>query len=121
MHDAILLTGLATTGRHGVFEHERREGQRFSADLVLHLDLAEAAGSDDLSDTIDYGAVADAVVAILGGPPFDLIEAVAGAIADRVLGGWPAVHAVEVTVHKPDAPIGHDIDDVAVRIRRGRD
>lgn len=121
MHDAILLTGLTTTGRHGVFEHERREGQRFSADLVLHVDLSEATRSDDLSETIDYGAVADAVVGVLAGPPFDLIEAVAGAIADLVLGGWPAVQAVEVTVHKPDAPIGHDVDDIAVRIRRGRD
>ena len=107
MHDAILLTGLTTTGRHGVFEHERREGQRFSADLVLHVDLSEATRSDDLSETIDYGAVADLI----------------GARSDELafLGGWPEVQAVEVTVHKPDAPIGHDVDDIAIRIRRGRD
>ena len=120
MSDAIVLTGIAATGHHGVFEHERVTGQRFLADLTLHLDLSVAGSTDDLSTTVDYGAIADAVVEILAGPPFALIEAVAESIAAKVLADWGAVDAIEVTVHKPEAPIAQEFTDVAVRIRRGR-
>lgn len=120
MSDAIVITGLSAIGRHGVFAHERRDGQRFVVDLILQVDLAEAARTDALEATVDYGAVADVVVAVLTGPPFDLIEAVAEEIASRVLADWAIVHSVDVTVHKPDAPLGHEVEDVAVRIRRGR-
>ncbi len=120
MSDAIVLTGIAATGHHGVFEHERVSGQRFLADLTLELDLSKAGATDDLEATVDYGAIADRVVEVLAGPPFALIEAVAEAIAARVLDGWASVEAVEVTVHKPHAPIAQEFGDVAVRIRRER-
>ncbi|UCG40903.1 MAG: dihydroneopterin aldolase [Acidimicrobiia bacterium] len=120
MSDAIVLTGIAAAGRHGVFDHERATGQRFLADLTLEINLSAAGRTDDLDETVDYGAIADAVVEVLAGPPFALIEAVAEAIAARVLEDWPQVDAVEVTVHKPDAPISQEFADVAVRIRRSR-
>ncbi len=117
MADRITLTGLAVPGRHGVFEHERRDGQLFLVDLVLWLDLTSAAATDDLTRTVHYGELAQLAAGIIGGPPRDLIETVAAEIADAVMRTY-AVHAVEVTVHKPDAPIPLQFDDVAVTIRR---
>ncbi len=117
--DEIVLTGLRVFGRHGVFAHERRNGQEFVVDLALTLSLDAAAASDDLADTVDYGALADRVAAIVGGEPLNLIEALAGRIADAVLGDL-RVQAVRVTVHKPQAPIAQDFADVAVTVRRSR-
>jgi len=117
MADRISLTGLRVAGRHGVFEHERRDGQDFVVDLVVWLDLGRAGRSDALADTLDYGALAGLAADIVAGPPRDLIEAVATEIADAVMSTW-TVHAVEVTVHKPSAPIPLAFDDVAVTIRR---
>ncbi|WP_019814762.1 dihydroneopterin aldolase [Saccharomonospora saliphila] len=117
--DRITLTGLRVTGRHGVFDHERRDGQEFVVDLVVWLDLARAAASDDLADTLDYGGLARSAAGIVAGEPYDLIESVAGRIADEVLRD-ERVHTVEVTVHKPSAPIPETFADVAVTIVRGR-
>ncbi len=117
MADRITLTGLRIFGHHGVFDHERRDGQEFVVDITLWLDLGEAAASDDLKATVHYGELAQLAAGIVAGPPKDLIEAVAGQIADTVMRTY-AVQAVEVTVHKPAAPIPLDFADVAVTIRR---
>jgi 7,8-dihydroneopterin aldolase/epimerase/oxygenase len=117
--DRITVTGVDAFGHHGVLPHERRYGQRFSVDLVLELDLGPAAGSDDLQDTIDYGRLSGDVAAIIAGDPVDLIEALAGRIADRCLDD-ARVHAVEVTVHKPNAPVPVVAREVAVTLRRTR-
>jgi dihydroneopterin aldolase len=117
MADRIALTGLRVRGHHGVFAHEKRDGQDFVVDLTVWADLGAAAYSDDLADTLDYGALAQLAADVVAGPPRDLIEAVAAEIADRILARYP-VHAVEVTVHKPSAPIPLDFADVAVTIRR---
>lgn len=119
MGDRIRLTGLRVRGHHGVFEHERRDGQDFVVDLTVWVDLAPAAETDDLADTVDYGELARRAAAIVGGPPRDLIEKVAGEIADDVLRD-ERVAAVEVTLHKPQAPIPLAFDDVAVLIHRSR-
>jgi 7,8-dihydroneopterin aldolase/epimerase/oxygenase len=121
--DRIVLTGLRVHGRHGVFEHERRDGQDFVVDLTVWLDLAPAGRSDDLADTLDYGALAATAAEIVSGPPCDLIEAVATRIADAVLAApdYRPVRAVEVTVHKPSAPIPLTFADVAVVLRRERE
>ena len=119
MSDRIELRGLRVRGHHGVFEHERRDGQDFLVDITLWLDLAAAAQSDELGDTYDYGALADAAVAVLAGPPRNLIETVAAEIADGVMSDF-RVRGVEVTVHKPSAPIPHTFADVAVTARRTR-
>ncbi|UYK41636.1 dihydroneopterin aldolase [Microbacterium terricola] len=113
------LTGLRAFGRHGVFAHERENGQQFTVDLVLSVDAAPAASSDDVADTVHYGEVADAVAAIIEGEPVNLIETLATRIADAVL-AFAGVRAVQVTVHKPQAPIAHEFADVAVTITRPR-
>lgn len=118
--DRITLTGLRATAYHGVFEHERTDGQLFVVDVVVHLSLAAAGGSDELAQTVHYGELAEAVVAAVERDPVDLIETVAERIAAVALGFAPVQH-VEVTVHKPAAPITVPFDDVSVTILRRRD
>jgi dihydroneopterin aldolase len=117
--DRIELRGLTIRGNHGVFDHERRDGQDFIIDVTVWIDLAAAAASDDLADTFDYGVLAQRAADIVGGPARDLIETVAAEIADDVMGDQ-RVHAVEVVVHKPQAPIPLNFADVAVVARRSR-
>lgn len=118
--DRIRVTGIRATGYHGVLEHERRDGQVFVADVVLHLDTREAAASDSLDRTVDYGEVAGQVRDVLAGPAADLIETVAERIAAVVL-EWPAVRVVDVALHKPEAPVGVPVSDVVVEIQRSRE
>ena len=118
MADQIVITGIRGTGHHGVFEHERRDGQEFIVDVALDIDASAAAGSDDLADTVDYGEVAVAVHGLITGEPVDLIETLAERIADACLAFGP-VSQVEVRVHKPSAPIPVPFDDVELRIVRG--
>ena len=119
MTDRITLTGLRVRGHHGVYEHERRDGQDFLVDITVWLDLDRAAATDDVTDTLHYGELAERAAAIVGGEPRNLIETVAAAIADDVMrDGRP--HAVEVTVHKPSAPIPLTFADVSVTARRSR-
>lgn len=119
MPDRIELRGLTVRGHHGVFEHEKREGQDFVIDIVVRTDLRKAGDSDDLADTLDYGALARQAADIVSGPPFNLIETVAARIADDVMRD-ERVHSVEVTVHKPAAPIPLNFRDVAVVVARER-
>jgi dihydroneopterin aldolase len=117
--DRITLTGLRVRGYHGVFEHEKRDGQDFLVDVTVWLDLTPAAASDDLVQTVHYGELAERVAAIVAGEPRNLIEAVAGDIAEEVLTD-ERVRETEVTVHKPSAPIPLSFEDVAVTVRRAR-
>ncbi|MGI8309605.1 dihydroneopterin aldolase [Saccharopolyspora hattusasensis] len=119
MADRITLTGLKVRGNHGVFDHEKRDGQEFFVDITVWIDLGDAATSDDLAKTLHYGELAERAAAIVAGPPKDLIEAVAGEIADDIMSD-ERVHAAEVTIHKPSAPIPLTFADVAVTIRRSR-
>ena len=117
--DRVALRGLGGFGHHGVFDVEREQGQRFVADVVCALDLAPAAETDDLQRTVDYGVLAADVVADIEGQPLDLIEALADRIARTCL-RRPAVESVEVTVHKPDAPMPVPFTDVAVTLTRSK-
>jgi 7,8-dihydroneopterin aldolase/epimerase/oxygenase len=118
--DRISLLGLRVFGRHGVLDHERRDGQEFVVDAVLLVDTRQAAATDDLSLTVDYAAVADRLAAIVSGEPVALIETLAGRLAAACLSAHEAVHEVEITVHKPHAPIVQSLRDVTVTIRRSR-
>jgi len=118
--DTITLTGITAIGYHGVFDHEKRDGQPFIVDAVLHADLAEAAATDDLAHTAHYGEVAEAIAALIRGDAFDLIETLAVRIAERILADFPPVSAVEVTVHKPKAPIQVPFGDVSINVFRSR-
>lgn len=119
MTDQLAVRGIAIHGHHGVFDFERREGQTFVLDLLLGIDTRTAAASDKLADTVDYGSLVDAVKTAVEQDPVDLIETLAQRIADVCLGPDP-VEWVEVTVHKPHAPIAATFDDVALTIRRSR-
>lgn len=119
MTDRILLTGLRVHGYHGVYPEERRTGQDFAVDVRLELDLAAAARSDDVADTVHYGELAEQLASVVAGDPVDLIETLADRLAEVCLSD-ARVDAVEVTVHKPGAPIPLAFTDVAVTIRRTR-
>ena len=117
--DRITLTGVTAVGHHGVFDFERRDGQPFVVDAVLYLDFTEAAQSDDVRDTAHYGEVAQRIVEWISGEPLNLIEALAVRIADSLLAEFK-LHAVDITVHKPQAPIEVPFGDVAVAVHRER-
>jgi dihydroneopterin aldolase len=118
--DRIELRGLRVRGHHGVFEHERRDGQEFLVDVTVWMDLAPAAASDDLADTLHSRELAERTAAIVAGEPSDLIETVAARVADLVLAD-ARVRAVEVALHKPQAPIPLEFADVAVVVHRSRE
>lgn len=117
--DLVAVRGISARGFHGVLEHERREGQTFVVDVGLAVDTRAAAAADDLALTVDYGDVAARVVAAVEDEPVDLVETLAQRIADVVL-AVDGVAAVEVTVHKPEAPVGVPFQDVAVTLVRRR-
>ncbi|MEU7003292.1 dihydroneopterin aldolase [Nonomuraea sp. NPDC046570] len=117
--DRIALTGLRARGRHGVLPAERELGQEFVVDATLFLDTAPAAAGDDLTKTVHYGELAQALVAVVEGEPVDLIETLAQRLADVCLAS-ELVQAAEVSVHKPAAPIPLPFDDVVVTILRRR-
>jgi dihydroneopterin aldolase len=117
--DRITLTGVTAVGYHGVFDFERRQGQPFVVDAVLHLDFDAAAASDDVRDTAHYGEVAQRITDWVTGEPLNLIEALAVRIAEGLLSEFP-LQAVDITVHKPQAPIEVPFGDVAVSVHRQR-
>lgn len=120
--DRLSLIGMRFQGRHGALPQEKVTDQRFEVDVVLHADLREAAERDDLAATVDYAALFDLVRAIVEGPSFDLIEALAGAIAKAVLTACDPtrVSAVEVRVRKPEAPIDGELETVEAALVRHR-
>ena len=113
MADRIALTGLRVRGYHGVFAHERRDGQDFVVDATLWLDSRPAAASDDLADTVDYGGLAERLATVVEGEPVNLIETLAARLAELCMADERVI-AAEVTVHKPQAPIEREFADVAV-------
>ncbi len=117
--DKITLTGVTAVGHHGVFDFERRDGQPFVVDAVLHTDFSKAAETDDLQYTAHYGHVAEYITSLITGEPLNLIEALAVRIAEGILAGFN-VAAVDVTVHKPKAPIEVPFGDVTVSVHRER-
>jgi dihydroneopterin aldolase len=117
--DLITLPGLRVRGNHGVFDFERRDGQDFVVDVVLELDTRPAALSDDVTDTVHYGELAQGLAEVIGGEAVNLLERLAQRLADVCLHD-PRVTAATVTVHKPQAPIPLSFGDVSVTIRRAR-
>ena len=115
--DRICLTGLRVHGFHGVLPAERRDGQDFVVDIALALDTRRAAAADDLTQTVDYGLLAGRLAEVVAGEPVDLLETLAERLAAVCLAD-PRVRSVEVTVHKPAAPLPHDFSDVSVTVVR---
>jgi len=118
--DRLRVTGIEVLGHHGVFDFERRDGQRFVIDLELGLDTRRAAGTDELSATVDYGRLVTGVRDAVENDPVNLIERLAQRIADVCLAD-ERVLWTEVTVHKPEAPIEATFADVTLTINRSRE
>lgn len=119
MSDRIELTGIEVVGRHGVLPEEQERGQLFRVDVSIYTDLRRPGASDELGDTIDYAAVADRVRSVVAAERHRLIERVAERVAEEVL-SRPGVDRVQVTVHKPGAPLPMAFADVSVTIDRSR-
>jgi dihydroneopterin aldolase len=117
--DRIVLRNIRVEGRHGVLDDERASAQPFEVDVELAVDLAPAGATDDLARTIDYRAVDAIVRGIIGGPSYQLLEAIAETIASEILGSAP-IDEVLVRVRKPEVRLGGPIDFAGVEIRRRR-
>lgn len=115
----IELRGLRALGHHGVSEAERQNAQPFEVDLDVFLDVAEASATDDVTKTVDYGALAEQVHAVVTDSSFKLLETLAEAIASVVL-GYERVGSVTVAVRKLRPPVAIDLDTAGVRIARRR-
>lgn len=117
--DRITLTGLRVRGWHGVLAAERELGQEFIVDVVLWLDAAPAAATDDVTLTVHYGELAEALAGVVAGEPVDLLETLAVRLVEVCLADLRVARA-EVTVHKPAAPIPLPFGDVSVTVVRDR-
>jgi len=120
MRDRIFVSGLLIHAHHGVMEHEAKVGQRFVLDLELSIDLADAARSDKLADTVSYSAIVEVASKAFTARSYRLLEAAAGSVADAILLAFPAVSDIRVTVRKPHAPIAAIFGDVGVVLNRSR-
>jgi 7,8-dihydroneopterin aldolase/epimerase/oxygenase len=118
--DSIFVTGLALHAYHGVMPHEAKVGQPFILDLVLDIDLANAAKSDKLADTVSYDAIVTVASRTFTAKRYRLVEAAAGAVADAVLQNFPRIDTVHITVRKPHAPVAAVFTDVGVTLSRSR-
>jgi len=120
MTDTIFIQGVLIHARHGVMDHEAEIGQRFVIDLELSTDLSESSRTDRLADTVSYAEVVNAATAAFADQNYRLLERAAGAVADAILGAFPRIRSVKVTVHKPHAPIAAIFHDVGVILTRSR-
>lgn len=117
--DRITLTGVGVVGYHGVLDSEKQSGQPFFVDITMFTDFQCASESDDVENTVNYAEVAELIRDVITGDSLDLIETLAENIAQAVLARFP-LDAVELTVHKPKAPIEVTFSDVSVTVFRER-
>ncbi len=120
MSDRIFIKDLALHAYHGVMAHEAKVGQTFTIDLDLEIDLAAAARSDKVVDTVSYDKVVNCASEAFCARRYRLIEAAAGRVADAILTDFSRVRSVRVTIHKPHAPIAATFNDVGVTLVRSR-
>ena len=118
MSDQIRVTGIKAFGYHGVLLHEATEGQDFIVDLLITLDLRAVSLSDDLQETINYADLAQIAHDNIVGERVQLIERLAGRIAEEISSAYSQITSVSVTVHKPHAPVTVDFEDISVTITR---
>jgi len=116
--DQIRVTGIKAFGYHGVLPHEAIDGQEFTVDLVVTLDLRAASVSDDLNETINYADLAQIAHDNIVGERVQLIERLAGRIAEEISSAYSQITSVSVIVHKPHAPVTVDFEDISVTITR---
>ncbi|MFW5649209.1 MAG: dihydroneopterin aldolase [Candidatus Alkaliphilus sp. MAG34] len=118
--DKILMKGLAFYGYHGVLEEEKRLGQRFFVDAILYVDLEKAGRSDDLNCTVNYEEVYKVIEKIVITERYNLLEALAEKICEKVLDSFDIVQKINIKIKKPGAPVAGIFDYFAVQIQRER-
>jgi dihydroneopterin aldolase len=118
--DRIEIRDLRVLGVHGVLPEEGERAQPFSVDLVAWVDMTAAQHSDELADTVDYGALVQLAADVVGGRSYRLLEALAGRMADALLVLDPRLRAVAVTVRKLRPPLPLDVASTGVRVYRAR-
>lgn len=120
MSDRIFIRGVQVHAHHGVFEEEKKLGQRFVFDVDYWLEAKSYARADDYGGAVSYNDVYETLIEVVKGPRFDLIEALAERIAQTILKRFAAINMVRIEVHKPSAPIAGVFSDVGVEITRRR-
>ncbi len=120
MADRIVLADMVFQARHGVHDREKVTAQRFEIDVELETDLQPAGLEDDLARTLDYGRVYDTVKTIVESTTFNLVEALAEAIAHELLADFAALDEVVIRVRKPQVELGGPLAYAGVEIRRRR-
>jgi dihydroneopterin aldolase len=118
--DRIEIRDLRVLGTHGVLGEEKTRAQPFSLDIVAWVDMVAAQKSDELGDTVDYGALAEIAADVVTGRSFRLLEALAGRLAEVLLITDSRLEAVEVTVRKLRPPLALDVASTGVRVFRAR-
>ena len=120
MSDRIILEGMTFEGTHGVYPDEQVTPQPFEVDVELALNLQPAGLSDDLGLTADYARVFDACRAVVESTRYNLIEALAEAITEELLAGFPMVDSVTVRIRKPKVDLGGTFRAAGIEIKRKR-
>jgi dihydroneopterin aldolase len=120
VRDVIHISGLEVFAHHGVFEHERNDGQLFVVDVDVEYDAKAAAESDDVAQTLDYGVLAQAIHDAVAADPLNLLEALAARVL-RTIFSFELASAATVTIHKPQAPMPVECAGVSVTMFRERD
>ena len=120
MSDKIRVTGIEGLGYHGLYDSEREIGQPFVVDVVLKLDLEKAGQTDEIQYTVDYNDIAQLIYNEIVGPPMKLLETMVEKICQKIFAAYPPIEEIEVTVHKPRAPISVPFGDVSITIKRER-
>lgn len=114
--DELKLSDLSFWAYHGVLESEQSQGQRFVVDCAYTLDTTHCA--DDVSNTVNYAALADELVAFCQNKRYRLIETLVNKLAAHLLFCFPLIRSLTLTLHKPQAPISLSFSDVTITVTR---
>ncbi len=118
--DVIAIEGLKIFGHHGVFDFEKQDGQFFYVDAVIHTDTQAAAATDNIGDAVNYAEVCEYIEKYVTGKTVDLIETLAEELAAGILWKFGGIRKIEITVHKPSAPVEQQVRDISVSVQRCR-
>jgi dihydroneopterin aldolase len=117
---AINIAGIEVFAFHGVYENEKRDGQKFIIDLSAQLDFMAVAASDELSSTVNYVELTDYVVKLASQSRFDLLESLAVYIATEVLNRFPVINLVQLSIRKPEIQLGHQVKNFYISHQQAR-
>ena len=118
--DKIIMENMGFYGYHGVLQEEKTLGQKFFVDAYLYLPLKKAGENDDLSFSVNYGAVYETIKRIVTNERFDLLEGLAERICSEIFLSYPLVQKLRIRVKKPEAPVPGIFDYFGVEIVRER-